>query len=83
MKTKLEEKIRALEDEKRTLLEEISQLKEVVGLSEKAKSLEAEVGKLRLEAKALKERIPRELFKEIAETVSALLNEEQEEKQSE
>jgi hypothetical protein len=83
MKTKLEEKIRALENEKRMLLEEISQLREVVGLSEKAKALEAEVSKLRAEAKALRERIPRELFREIVETVSALLNEGEEEKPDE
>ena len=80
MKTRLEEKIRALENEKRLLLEEISQLREVVGLSEKAKSLEAEVDKLRAEAKALKERIPRELFKEFTETVAILLSAKEKEK---
>ena len=83
MKTRLEEKIRALEKEKSLLLEEINQLREVVGLSEKAKSLESEVNKLRAEARALKERIPRELFKEFTETVAILLSEEEKEKLNE
>ena len=65
MKTKLVEKIRALEEEKHMLLEEVNQLKEVVELSEKAKSLEEEVYKLKNEAKALKERIPQKFLEEL------------------
>ncbi|MBX5327782.1 MAG: hypothetical protein QHH18_02525 [Candidatus Bathyarchaeota archaeon] len=79
MKTKLEEKIKALENEKNMLLEEIEQLREVVELSEKAKVLENEVDKLKKEAKTLKERIPSELLRELGETASQFLEEEEEE----
>jgi uncharacterized coiled-coil DUF342 family protein len=80
MKTKLEERIRALEKEKNMLLEEIGQLKEIVELSEKAKELENEVNKLKKEAKTLKEKIPQELLQELREITSPLLKEKQEEK---
>jgi peptidoglycan hydrolase CwlO-like protein len=82
MKTKLEERIRALEKEKSTLLEEIGQLKEIVELSEKAKDLENEVNKLKKEAKTLKEKIPQELLQELREVTSPLLEEKGEEKNS-
>jgi polyhydroxyalkanoate synthesis regulator phasin len=62
IKSKLEEKIRDLEKEKETLLEEIQELKEVAELHEKANILESEVNKLREEAKALKEQIPSEIL---------------------
>ncbi|MEM3696336.1 MAG: hypothetical protein QXQ94_02365 [Candidatus Bathyarchaeia archaeon] len=78
MKTKLEEKIRALEKEKSMLLEEIGQLKEIVELSEKAKELENEVNKLKKEAKTLKEKIPQEFLQELRE-VTYPLEEEKEE----
>jgi len=80
MKTKLEEKIRALEKEKSTLLEEIAQLKEVVELSEKAKGLESEVDKLKKEVKTLKDRIPQEFLQELGEVESTLLEENEGEK---
>jgi len=80
MKTKLEEKIKALEKEKTMLLEEITQLKEVVELNEKAKELENEVNKLKREAKSLKDRLPREYLQELGEVVSALLEENEKEK---
>ncbi|MEM3759921.1 MAG: hypothetical protein QXZ02_02265 [Candidatus Bathyarchaeia archaeon] len=75
MKTKLEERIRALEKEKSTLLEEIGQLKEIVELSEKAKDLENEVNKLKKEAKTLKEKIPQEFLQELLEATTPLLEE--------
>ncbi|MEM3700205.1 MAG: hypothetical protein QXL57_05000 [Candidatus Bathyarchaeia archaeon] len=78
MKTKLEERIRALEKEKSMLLEEIGQLKEIVELSEKAKELENEVNKLKKEAKALKERIPQEFLQELREVTSPLEGEKEE-----
>jgi len=80
MKTKLEERIKALEKEKSTLLEEIGQLKEVVELSEKAKSLENEVNKLKKEVKTLKDKIPQEFLQELGEIESTLLEESEEEK---
>jgi len=80
MKTKLEERIRALEKEKSMLLEEIGQLKEVVELSEKAKGLENEVNKLKREVKTLKDRIPAEFLHELGEVESTLLEESEEEK---
>ncbi|MGB9756656.1 MAG: hypothetical protein ACPLVJ_02610 [Candidatus Bathyarchaeales archaeon] len=80
MKTKLEERIRALEKEKSTLLEEIGQLKEIVELSEKAKDLENEVNKLKKEAKTLKEKIPQEFLQELLEATTPLLEEKEEEK---
>lgn len=67
LKARLEEKIRALEKEKTALLEEITQLKEVVALNEKAKDLEDEVGKLRMEVEALREKIPLKLLRELME----------------
>ncbi|MGQ9507347.1 MAG: hypothetical protein ACUVTB_05760 [Candidatus Bathycorpusculaceae bacterium] len=76
MKTKLEEKIRALEKEKSMLLEEVGQLKEIVELSEKAKDLENEVNKLKKEAKTLKEKIPQELLQELREVTAPFLEEE-------
>lgn len=78
MKTKLEERIKALEKEKSTLLEEIGQLKEIVELSEKAKDLENEVNKLKKEAKTLKEKIPEELLQQLREVTSNLLEEKEE-----
>ncbi|MDI6691284.1 MAG: hypothetical protein QME50_05380 [Candidatus Bathyarchaeota archaeon] len=78
MKTKLEERIRALEKEKSTLLEEIGQLKEIVELSEIAKDLENEVNKLKKEAKTLKEKIPEELLQQLREVTSNLLEEKEE-----
>jgi len=80
MKTKLEERIKALEKEKGMLLEEVRQLKEVVELSEKTKDLESEVKKLKEEVKALKDKIPREFLQELGEVASALLREGEEEK---
>ncbi|MEM2970775.1 MAG: hypothetical protein QXR63_07600 [Candidatus Bathyarchaeia archaeon] len=79
MKTKLEERIRALEKEKSMLLEEIGQLKEIVELSEKAKELENEVNKLKKEAKTLKEKIPQEFLQELREIASPLEEEESDE----
>jgi peptidoglycan hydrolase CwlO-like protein len=73
MKTKLEEKIKALEKEKGLLLEEIRQLKEVVELSEKAKDLENEVNKLKKEVETLKDKIPQELLQELGELASPIL----------
>ncbi|MDH7477224.1 MAG: hypothetical protein QHH17_02450 [Candidatus Bathyarchaeota archaeon] len=78
MKTKLEERIRALEKEKSMLLEEIGELKEIVELSEKAKELENEVNKLKKEAKTLKERIPQEFLQELREITSPLEEETEE-----
>jgi archaellum component FlaC len=83
MKTKLEERLKALENEKRTLLEEIGQLKEVVELSEKAKGLENEVDKLKKEVKTLKDKIPQELLQELSEVASKILKEDEEEKKLE
>jgi peptidoglycan hydrolase CwlO-like protein len=77
MKTKLEERIKALENEKRMLLEEIRQLKEVVELSEKAKDLENEVDKLKKEVRTLKDKIPQELLQELTEVTSKILKEEE------
>jgi peptidoglycan hydrolase CwlO-like protein len=79
MKTKLEERLKALEKEKSMLLEEIGQLKEIVELSEKVKGLESEVGKLRREVKTLEEKIPQELLQELSEAVPHLMEEEEEE----
>jgi peptidoglycan hydrolase CwlO-like protein len=76
MKTKLEEKIKALEKERSIFLEEVKQLKEIVELSEKAKDLENEVNKLRKEVAALKDKIPREFLEELDES-KALREEEQ------
>jgi peptidoglycan hydrolase CwlO-like protein len=79
MKTKLEEKIKALEKEKGLLLEEIRQLKEVVELSEKAKDLENEVNKLKREVETLKDKIPQELLQELGELASPILKGDEEE----
>jgi peptidoglycan hydrolase CwlO-like protein len=76
MKTKLEDKIKALEKEKSSLLEEVKQLKEIVELSEKAKDLENEVNKLKKEVTTLKDKIPQEFLEELGET--AMLHEENE-----
>lgn len=81
MKSKLEDKIRALEKEKATLLEEVKQLREVVELSEKAKNLESEVDKLREEVKALKNKIPKEFLQELREVASTLLKEDEEKRE--
>jgi peptidoglycan hydrolase CwlO-like protein len=75
MKGKLEEKIKPLEKEKSTLLEEVKQLKEVMELSEKANDLESEVNKLKKEVKALKAKLPQEFLQEIGEFASLLLKE--------
>ncbi|MEM2970937.1 MAG: hypothetical protein QW270_00735 [Candidatus Bathyarchaeia archaeon] len=77
MKTKLEDRLKALEKEKSMLLEEIEQLKEIVELSEKVKGLENEVNKLRKEAKLLEDKIPQELLQELGETAPSLMEEEQ------
>jgi peptidoglycan hydrolase CwlO-like protein len=79
MKTKLEERIKALEKEKSLLLEEVKQLKELVELSEKAKDLENEVNKLKSEVKTLKDKIPQELLQELGEFASQMLREDEEE----
>jgi len=76
MKTALEERIKALEDEKRKLLEEIGHLKELVQLSEKAKGLESEVKKLKEEIKTLKDKIPPEFLQELGEIETPVLEEE-------
>ena len=81
MKTKLEEKIRALEKEKNMLLEEVKQLKEVVELSQKAKDLEGEIGRLKNEVKALKEKLPQEILQELGE-FTALVQKENDEEES-
>ena len=73
MKTKLEEKIKALEEEKRTLLEERDRLKEILELSEKAKTLETEVDKLKEEIKTLQDRIPKDILEELGETIPSIL----------
>jgi uncharacterized protein YlxW (UPF0749 family) len=83
MKTKLEEKIKALEEEKRLLLEEVKQLKELVELSEKAKILENEVNKLKSEVKTLKDKIPQEFLQELGEIASPILKGEKEEEKCE
>lgn len=77
MKTRLEEKIRALEQEKSILQEEVRQLREAVQLSEKAKTLESEVSSLKNEAKSLRRRIPQEFSLELNEIASALPDEEE------
>jgi len=82
MKSRLVERVKALEAEKSVLLEEIGQLKEVVELSEKAKSLQNEVNKLKKEVETLKDRIPQELLKELSGVASPLLGETEEEKAS-
>jgi len=79
MKTKLEEKIKALEKEKGLLLEEIRQLKEVVELSEKATDLENEVNKLKKEVETLKDKIPQELLQELGEIASPISKGDEEE----
>lgn len=71
LRARLEEKIRALEKERALLLEEIAQLKEVAELHEKAKELEEEVDKLKLEAKALRDKLPSRLFRESIEVCSS------------
>ena len=78
MKSKLAEKIRALELEKSVLLEEVRELREVVELSEKAKSLESEVDRLRSEVRALRGRLPREFLEEIGELAGSGVSEEEE-----
>jgi len=83
MKTKLEEKIEALEKEKGLLLEEVRQLKEVVELSEKAKDLEDEVVKLRKEVETLKDRLPQEFLHELGKLASSTLAEDGEEEKVE
>jgi len=82
MKNRLVERIKALEHEKSTLLEEVRQLREVVELSEKAKILENEVNKLKDEARVLKERIPREFLQELEQIASTLLTEDEAEPSS-
>ncbi|MGQ9624596.1 MAG: hypothetical protein ACUVUF_04595 [Candidatus Bathycorpusculaceae bacterium] len=77
MKTKLEDKIRALEKEKSVLLEELKQLKEIVELSEKAKDLENEVNKLRKEVATVKDKIPQEFLEELGETATLYEENEQ------
>ncbi len=83
MKTKLEEKIRALENEKRRLLEELEQLREIVQLSEKSQGLEKEVCRLKSEVKSLRGKIPREFLQELEEVASAILEENVDEASSE
>jgi len=78
MKGKLEEKIKSLEKEKSMLLEELTQLKELVELSEKAKDLESEVNKLKKEVETLRARIPQESLQELCEGVLPSSKEEEE-----
>lgn len=78
MKTKLEGKIKILEEEKNTLLEEKRKLEEVVELTERAKELEGEVDKLRDEVEALKDRIPQEFLQQLGDATSAQLSGENE-----
>jgi len=78
MKTKLEEKIKALEKEKGSLLEEIRQLKEVAELSGKAEDLENEVKKLKKEVETLKDKIPPKLLQELSECASSILEKDEE-----
>jgi len=77
MKGKIEERIKSLEKEKTMLLEEITQLKEIVELSETAKNLESEVSKLKKEVETLKDRIPQEFLEELGRSVSPSLKEEE------
>lgn len=56
-RAELEEKIKALEEEKSRLLAEIEALKVIPELEAKAVSLEAEVDKLKEEKKALEEKV--------------------------
>lgn len=56
-KAELEEKIKALEEEKAGLLAEIEALKAISELEAKSSALEAEVAKLKEEKKALEEKI--------------------------
>jgi len=79
MKTKLEEKIEALEKEKGLLLEEVRQLKEVVELSEKAKDLENEVIKLKKEVETLKDKLPQEFLQELGKLASSTSKADEEE----
>lgn len=83
LKARLEEKIRALEKERTMLLEEIVHLKEVVVLNEKAKDLEDEVNRLKMEVKALREKIPLKLLRELMEITPSELTENHEEENSE
>lgn len=83
MKTRLTEKIKALEKERNMLLEEVKQLKEVVELSEKSKELESDVNRLKDEVNALKARIPKEILREIGEVEPSFLEEEKKEKMPE
>jgi len=77
MKTKLQQKIEALEEEKNTLLEKIGKLKDVAELSEKAE-LEDEVNRLKDEVKTLKDKIPQEFLQELEEVTSARSSQENE-----
>jgi len=79
MRTKLEERIKALEKEKSKLLEEVEPLKAVAELSEKAKDLENEVNKLKKEVETLKDKIPQELLQELGELASPILKGDEEE----
>ncbi|MGC8997908.1 MAG: hypothetical protein ACP5JW_00680 [Candidatus Bathyarchaeia archaeon] len=83
MKAKLEEKIKALEEERRTLLEESDKLKEVLELSEKAKTLEAEVNKLKEEIKSLRDKIPEDILEELSKTVPKILESKPEKEEGE
>jgi len=67
-KAELEEKVKALEEEKAALLAEIEALKALPELEAKVGSLEAEVAKLREEKKALEEKP----ILTVTESVSAL-----------
>jgi len=83
LKSKLEEKIKALEEEKNLVVEEIKQLKEVVELSKRAKDLEDEVGKLKKEVETLKGQIPRELLQKLGVLASEVLGEAEKGERSE
>ena len=78
MKTKLQQKIEALEEEKNTLLEKVGKLKDVAELSEKAEELEDEVNRLKDEVKTLKDKIPQEFLQELEEVTSARSSQENE-----
>lgn len=78
MKTRLEGKIEAMEEERNTLLEEIRKLKDIAELSEKAKGLEDEVSGLRDKVKTLKDKIPQEFLEELEEATPMQSSEEDE-----
>jgi peptidoglycan hydrolase CwlO-like protein len=67
-KAELEEKVKALEEEKTNLLAEIEALKAIPELEAKVSALEAEVARLREEKKALEEKVAPTPFEAPCET---------------